>query len=219
MTLKEIKQNESIRALVRAGNKYLEAMGYTDHGPRHVGYVSDTASRILRCLGYDDHLVELAAIAGWVHDVGNAINRHNHGANGAILLYPVLREMNMDIEDVVAIITAVGNHEEHNGFISSPISAALAIGDKSDAHKSRVRNGQPDPTDIHDRVNFSIQENKVTIDCENHVIRQELTMDDTSSVMEYLTIYLERIQMCEAAAKFLGQRFELLVNGSQVNNH
>jgi len=211
MTLQEIKQNESIRALVHAGNKYLEAMGYTDHGPRHVGYVSDTASRVLRCLGYDDHMVELAAIAGWVHDVGNAINRHNHGANGAILLYPVLREMGMPIADVVAIITAVGNHEEHNGFISNPVSAALAIGDKSDAHKSRVRGGKPDPTDIHDRVNFAIQENKV--------IRQSLTMDETSSVMEYLTIYLERIQMCEAAADFLNVRFELFINGSRVNNH
>ncbi|MBO5500981.1 MAG: HD domain-containing protein [Clostridia bacterium] len=219
MTLQEIKQNESIRALVHAGNKYLVAMGYTDHGPRHVGYVSDTASRILRCLGYDDHMVELAAIAGWVHDVGNAINRHNHGANGAILLYPVLREMGMPIADVVAIITAVGNHEEHNGFISNAVSAALAIGDKSDAHKSRVRGGKPDPTDIHDRVNFAIQENKVTIDCENKVIRQSLTMDDTSSVMEYLTIYLERIQMCEAAADFLNVRFELWINGSRVNNH
>ena len=219
MTLQEIKQNESIRALVHAGNKYLEALGYTDHGPSHVCYVSDTASRVMRCLGYDDHMVELAAIAGWVHDVGNAINRHNHGANGAILLYPVLREMGMPIADVVSIITAVGNHEEHNGFISSPISAALAIGDKSDAHKSRVRNGKPDPTDIHDRVNFAIQENKVTIDCENKVICQSLTMDDTSSVMEYLTIYLERIQMCEAATEFLGQRFALTINGSQVNNH
>ena len=195
MTLQEIKQNESIRALVHAGNKYLEAMGYTDHGPRHVGYVSDTASRVLRCLGYDDHQVELAAIAGWVHDVGNAINRHNHGANGAILLYPVLREMGMPIADVVAIITAVGKHEEHNGFISIPLS------------------------DIHDRVNFAIQENKVTIDNDNKVIRQSLTMDDTSSVMEYLTIYLERIQMCEAAADFLGVRFELNINGNQVNNH
>ena len=219
MTLQEIKQNESIRALVHAGNKYLEAMGYTDHGPRHVGYVSDTASRVLKSLGYDQHTVELAAIAGWVHDVGNAINRHNHGANGAILLYPVLREMGMPVADVVSIITAVGNHEEHNGFISSPISAALAIGDKSDAHKSRVRGGKPDPTDIHDRVNFAIQENKVTIDCDNKVIRQSLTMDETSSVMEYLTIYLERIQMCEAAAEVLGQRFELYINGSPVNNH
>ncbi len=219
MTLQEIKQNESIRALVRAGNQYLEAMGYTDHGPRHVGYVSDTAQRVLHSLGYDSHTVELAAIAGWVHDVGNAINRHNHGANGAILLYPVLREMGMPIEDVVSIITAVGNHEEHNGFISNPISAALAIGDKSDAHKSRVRDGKPDPTDIHDRVNFAIQQNKVTIDPVNKVIRQELTMDDSSSVMEYLTIYLERIQMCEAAADFLGQRFQLFINGAQVNNH
>ncbi len=219
LTLKDIKQNPSIRALVHAGNKYLEAMGYTDHGPRHVGYVSDTASRILRALDYDDHIVELAAIAGWVHDVGNAINRHNHGAIGATLLYPVLREIGMPIEDVVSIITAVGNHEELNGFISSPISAALAIGDKSDAHKSRVRNGQPDMTDIHDRVNFAIQQNKVTIDCDHHLIRQDLTMDDTSSVMEYLTIYLERIQMCESAAEFLGQRYMLTINGSPVNNH
>jgi metal-dependent HD superfamily phosphatase/phosphodiesterase len=184
-----------------------------------VGYVSDTASRVLRCLGYDDHMVELAAIAGWVHDVGNAINRHNHGANGAILLYPVLREMGMPIADVVAIITAVGNHEEHNGFISNPVSAALAIGDKSDAHKSRVRGGKPDPTDIHDRVNFAIQKNKVSVIPGEKVIRQELTMDDTSSVMEYLTIYLERIQMCEAAADFLDQRFELVINGTMVNNH
>lgn len=219
MTLKEIKQNESIRALIRAGNRYLEVMGYTDHGPRHVGYVSDTASRVLRNLGYDEHTVELAAIAGWVHDVGNAINRHNHGSIGATLLYPILREAGMDIADVVEIITAVGNHEEHSGFISSPVSAALALGDKSDAHKSRVRNGQPDTSDIHDRVNFAIQQNKVTIDCERRVIRQELTMDESSSVMEYLTIYLERIQMCEQAADFLGQSFELVINGSRVNNH
>ena len=219
LTLKDVQNNETIKALVHASNQYLAVMGYTDHGPRHLGYVSHTASKLLRDLGYSDREVELAAIAGWVHDVGNAINRHNHGANGAILLYPVLREMGMDVNDVVAIITAVGNHEEHNGFISSPISAALAIGDKSDAHKSRVRNGKPDPTDIHDRVNFAIQKNKVSIDCDHHVIRQELTMDDSSSVMEYLTIYLERIQMCESAADFLGQRFELYINGTQVNNH
>ena len=218
VTLQEIKQNEAIRVLIKAGNRYLDHMGYTEHGPRHVGYVSDTASRILRCLGYDDHMVELAAIAGWVHDVGNAINRHNHGANGAILLYPVLREMGMDIQDVVAIITAVGNHEEQSGFISSNVSAALALGDKSDAHKSRVRNGRPDETDIHDRVNFSIQENKVTVDRENRVIHHELTMDDSSSVMEYLQIYMSRIVMCEKAAAFLHCSFDLVINGQSINN-
>ncbi len=218
ITLQEIKQNESIKALVRAGNRYLETLGYTDHGPRHLGYVSRTASGILKSLGYSEREVELAAIAGWVHDVGNSVNRHDHGPNGAILLFPLLREIGMDIEDVMIIITAVGNHEEQSGTVSSAVSAALAIADKSDAHKSRVRNGRPDVDDIHDRVNFSIQENSVTVDRKRRIIRQELKMDQSSSVLEYLSIYLPRILMCEQAAEFLGQHFELFINDRPVNN-
>lgn len=218
ITLQEIKQNESIKALVRAGNRYLETLGYTDHGPRHLGYVSRTASGILKSLGYSEREVELAAIAGWVHDVGNSVNRHDHGPNGAILLFPLLREIGMDIEDVMIIITAVGNHEEQSGTVSSAVSAALAIADKSDAHKSRVRNGRPDVDDIHDRVNFSIQENSVTVDRKRKIIRQELKMDQSSSVLEYLSIYLPRILMCEQAAEFLGQHFELFINDRPVNN-
>ena len=218
ITLQEIKQNESIKALVRAGNSYLETLGYTDHGPRHLGYVSRTASGILKSLGYSEREVELAAIAGWVHDVGNSVNRHDHGPNGAILLFPLLREIGMDIEDVMIIITAVGNHEEQSGTVSSAVSAALAIADKSDAHKSRVRNGRPDVGDIHDRVNFSIQENSVTVDRKHKIIRQELKMDESSSVLEYLSIYLPRILMCEQAAEFLGQHFELFINDRPVNN-
>ena len=194
ITLQEIKQNESIKALVRAGNRYLEALGYTDHGPRHLGYVSRTASGILKSLGYSEREVELAAIAGWVHDVGNSVNRHDHGPN------------------------AVGNHEEQSGTVSSAVSAALAIADKSDAHKSRVRNGRPDVGDIHDRVNFAIQENSVIVDRKHKIIRQELKMDESSSVLEYLSIYLPRILMCEQAAKFLGQHFELFINDRPVNN-
>ena len=218
ITLQEIKQNESIKALVRAGNRYLETLDYTDHGPRHLGYVSRTASGILKSLGYSEREVELAAIAGWVHDVGNSVNRHDHGPNGAILLFPLLREIGMDIEDVMIIITAVGNHEEQSGTVSSAVSAALAIADKSDAHKSRVRNGRPDVGDIHDRVNFSIQENSVTVDRKHKIIRQELKMDESSSVLEYLSIYLPRILMCEQAAEFLGQHFELFINDRPVNN-
>ena len=218
VTLQEIKQNESIRVLIRAGNRYLDSMGYTEHGPRHVGYVSKTASYILKALGYSPREAELAAIAGWVHDVGNSVNRHDHGPLGAVLLLPILRETGMDMADIMEIITAVGNHEEQSGFISSNVSAALALGDKSDAHKSRVRNGQPDVTDIHDRVNFSIQENQVTVDREKRVIRHELTMDETSSVMEYLTIYMSRITMCEKAAKFLHCSFDLVINGQSINN-
>ena len=218
ITLKEIQKNESIQALVHAGNRYLAVMGYTDHGPRHLGYVSHTAAYILRELGYTEREIELAAIAGWVHDVGNSVNRHDHGPLGAVLLLPILRETGMDMADIMEIITAVGNHEEQSGFISSNVSAALALGDKSDAHKSRVRNGQPDVTDIHDRVNFSIQENQVTVDRENRVIRHELTMDASSSVMEYLQIYMSRIVMCEKAAKFLKCSFDLVINGQSINN-
>lgn len=218
ITLQDIKQNEDIKAMIRAGNRYLEALGYTDHGPRHVSYVSRTASSILKALGYSPREVELAAIAGWVHDVGNAVNRHNHGPNGAIMLLPILKDAGMEMNDVMEIITAVGNHEEQSGTVSSAVSAALAIADKSDAHKTRVRNGKPDPTDIHDRVNFSIQQNSVTVDRKNHVIRHELVMDETSSVLEYTQIYTARIVMCEQAAAFLNCAFELVINGQTVNN-
>ena len=218
VTLQDIKQNEAIKAMIRAGNRYLEALGYTDHGPRHVSYVSRTASGILSALGYSPREVELAAIAGWVHDVGNAVNRHNHGPNGAIMLLPILKDAGMEMNDVMEIITAVGNHEEQSGTVSSAVSAALAIADKSDAHKTRVRNGKPDPTDIHDRVNFSIQQNSVMVDRKNHVIRHELVMDETSSVLEYTQIYTARIVMCEQAAAFLNCAFELVINGQTVNN-
>ena len=218
VTLQDIKQNEAIKAMIRAGNRYLEALGYTDHGPRHVSYVSRTASGILSALGYSPREVELAAIAGWVHDVGNAVNRHNHGPNGAIMLLPILKDAGMEMNDVMEIITAVGNHEEQSGTVSSAVSAALAIADKSDAHKTRVRNGKPDPTDIHDRVNFSIQQNSVTVDRKNHVIRHELVMDETSSVLEYTQVYTARIVMCEQAAAFLNCAFELVINGQTVNN-
>ena len=218
ITLKDIQSNENIQALIEAGNRYLEALGYTDHGPRHVGFVSHTAREILSALGYPEREVQLAAIAGWVHDVGNAVNRHEHGQSGAILLYPLLRETGMPIRDVVEIITAVGNHEEQSGFVSSAVSAALAIADKADAHKSRVRKGGFDPTDPHDRVNNAIQHNRVIVDAFNGVIRQELEMDRTSSVLEFLSIYMSRIVMCEKAAAFLGQRFELCINGAVINN-
>ena len=217
LTLKDVQNNETIKALVHASNQYLAVMGYTDHGPRHLGYVSHTASKLLRDLGYSDREVELAAIAGWVHDVGNSVNRIEHGQSGAVLLFPILREMGMAPADVVEVIMAVGNHEEQSGFVSSAVSAALAIADKSDAHKSRVRGGKPDPTDVHDRVNFAIQHNRVIVDNERKVIRQEIQMDSTSSVLEFLSIYMERIVMCEKAAAFLGQHFELSINDRLVN--
>ncbi len=218
ITLKQIQNDPEIAALIEAGNAYLAALGYTDHGRRHVGYVSRTASSVLRALDHPQRLVELAAIAGWVHDVGNCVNRHNHGATGAIMLMPVLRRMEMDIADVLEIVTAVGNHEEQSGSVTSEVSAALVLADKTDAHRTRVRNGRPDPVDVHDRVNFAISSGRVEVDTARRIIRHELTMDDTSSVLEYLQIYLPRIVMCETAAKQLRCAFELVINGHTVNN-
>lgn len=217
LTLQEIKANEAIAALIAAGNRYLEGCGFTDHGPRHVGYVSHTAAMLLRELGYSQREIELAAIAGWTHDVGNTVNRHDHGPNGAVMLLPILREAGMPLADVMEVITAVGNHEEQSGFITSAVSAALAIADKSDAHKTRVRYGKPDMNDIHDRVNFAIQKNRVTVDKEAGVILHELVMDETASVMEYIQIYQTRIVMCEQAAAFLGCSFHLVINGQRLN--
>lgn len=218
IVLEDVKKNNKIAILVDHANDMLAQIGYTEHGKRHVGYVSKIASDLLKNLGYDERTVELAAIAGWVHDIGNAINRKHHGMNGAQLIYPLLTEMDMDIKEIAILMSAVGNHEEETGTPVDPVSAALIIADKSDAHRTRVRHGKYDPFDIHDRVNYSIKANKVTVDVENKIIKYEMTMDSTSSVMEYMQIFLSRMIMCEKAADFLGCKLNIIINGSIINN-
>ncbi len=219
VSLDEVKNNNKIKVLVNTANTVLEAMGYTEHGLRHVGYVSKTAGDILRTLSYDDRTVELGAIAGWVHDVGNAINRNFHGLNGASMLYPILNEIGFPIEETAQIMAAVGNHEADTGVPVSPISAALIIADKSDAHRTRVRRKSYNPNDIHDRVNYSIKKNWINIDVEKRVIEYRLVMDSSSSVMEFMQIFLPRMTMCEKAAELLNCRFDILINDNLINNH
>ena len=217
ITVQDVKQNEKLAVLIDAANRMLEVIGYTEHGPRHVGFVSHTARSILEQLHYPERMCELAAIAGWVHDVGNAVNRVNHGITGGALLFPILQEMGMPMDEVVTIVGAVGNHEEQNGKVVSAVSAALIIADKSDAHRTRVRRASYNPDDIHDRVNFAIAQNAVEVDPVRRTIRSALSMDESSSVMDFMEIYLTRMQMCEEAANFLGCRFELVVNGVNIN--
>ena len=219
VSLEEVKNNNKIKVLVNTANTVLEAMGYTEHGLRHVGYVSKTAADILRTLSYDDRTVELGAITGWVHDVGNAINRNFHGLNGASMLYPILNEIGFPIEETAQIMAAVGNHEADTGVPVSPISAALIIADKSDAHRTRVRRKNYNPNDIHDRVNYSIKKNWISIDTEKRVIEYRLIMDSSSSVMEFMEIFLPRMTMCEKAAELLNCRFDILINDNLINNH
>ena len=219
ISLDEVRNNAKVKELINTANTVLEAMGYTEHGLRHVGYVSKTAGDILRTLSYDERTVELGEIAGWVHDVGNAINRNFHGLNGASMLYPILNEIGFPIEETAQILAAVGNHEADTGIPVSPISAALIIADKSDAHRTRVRRKDYNVNDIHDRVNYSIKKNWVSVDVEKRVIVYRLFMDSSSSVMEFMQIFLSRMTMCEQAAELLNCRFDIVINDRLINNH
>ena len=171
ITLKDICENPDIADLVNGANRALEVMGYTEHGPRHVGFVSRTAANILRELGYEERTVELAAITGWLHDVGNLINRVNHGITGAALIIPILSNMGMPMHEIVQIAGAIGNHEEQVGKPISSISAAIIIADKIDAHRTRVRRGKYDYNDIHDRVNYAINQNNLSVDSQERIIK------------------------------------------------
>jgi uncharacterized protein len=217
VTYRDIRANSTISTMIQKSNACLEAIGYTDHGPRHVGYVSKIAGSILEQLGYDERRWELAKIAGWVHDVGNMINRKHHGLSSATILFTVLMQAGLDCEEVCDICSAVGNHEEETGKTVSDVSAALIIADKVDAHKARVRLKQYNADDIHDRVNYSIKSTSMNIDKEAKVIAFDYTMDKTSSITEFLEIYLKRMRMCEKAASFLGCSFSLSFNGIRIN--
>lgn len=217
ITLDDVKQNEEFKKLIEASNACLKVLGYTEHGLRHVGYVSKTTANILSTLGFDARTVELGAIAGWIHDIGNAINRTHHGLTGAVLAYDILIRMGMTADEASTIIAAIGNHEEETGTPVNEIAAALILADKSDAHRSRVRRETADRKDIHDRVNLSITKNYLAIDKNKKTIRLVIQMDGTSATMEYLQIYLSRMVLSEKAAAFLGYWFELVINGNVIN--
>lgn len=217
VTLDDVKNNAEFKSLIEASNNCLKALGYTEHGLRHVGYVSKTTSNILSTLGYDARTVELGAIAGWIHDIGNAINRKHHGLTGSVLAYEILIRMGMDATEAGLIISAIGNHEEETGTPVNEIAAALILADKSDAHRSRVRRETADVHDIHDRVNLAIKKNYLAIDKAKKIIRLVIQMDSTSATMEYLQIYLSRMVLSEKAAAYLGYWFELVINGNVIN--
>ena len=217
VTLADVKANKEISTLIDTANHNLEVMGYTEHGVRHGSFVCRATREILSELGYNDRTVELGAIAGWLHDIGNAVNRRQHGISGAIMTHRILSSLNMPPEEVALIVSAIGNHEEEVGIPVNPICAALIIADKSDSHRSRVRKDKFNLNDIHDRVNLSIKKNFITVDKDGGVIRLFIYMNEISSPVEYMQIYMSRIVLCEKAAQSLGCTFELVINGSAVN--
>lgn len=217
ITYEEIRQDEDIRTYITRADESLCALGYTEHSFAHVTRVSETAADLLTALGYDAHTVELARIAGYLHDIGNLVNRVDHSQSGAIIAFRILEHKGMPAADIATIVTAIGNHDEGTGVAVNPVAAALIIGDKCDVRRTRVRNADLATFDIHDRVNYSVTSSTVTVDEARTTVQLALEIDTAiSPVMDYFEIFLGRMTMCRKAAERLGLSFRLAINGQRL---
>ncbi len=217
MTYEEIKNNEVIKIYIKQANESLDALGYTEHGFAHVTLVAETAGYILETLGYPKRTVELVKIAGYLHDIGNLVNRVDHSQSGALIAFRLLNEMGFPPEEIGMIVTAIGNHDEGTGVPVSSLAAALILADKSDVRRNRVRNVDKTSFDIHDRVNYSVTKSELKINEAHTIIKLKLSVDTHySSVMDYFEIFLQRMVLCRKAAETLGLQFKLIINEQQL---
>lgn len=217
ITLKDVRENPEVDALIRGAQKQLNALGYTEHGHRHISIVSKRAGDILEKLGYPERTVELTRIAGYMHDIGNCINRVDHAHSGAILAYDILKNMGMPVDERTEIMMAIGNHDENTGSAISDISAALILADKSDVHRDRVVNKNLSTFDIHDRVNYAVTNANLELDEKERKIILNLTIDTKiCPVLDYFEIFMDRTMMSKYAAKFLRIWFELIINDTKL---
>lgn len=217
MTYHDVIRDEAVQVYIAQADASLEALGFTEHSFPHVTRVAKIAGDILRELSYPARTVELARIAGYLHDIGNVVNRVDHSQSGAVMAFRILDRMNFPPQEIAAIVTAIGNHDEGTGVPVSALAAALIIGDKSDVRRSRVRKGASIDADIHDRVNYSVTDSCLDIDPEAGTAHLRLTVDTAvSSVMEYFEIFMKRMVMCRKAAQKLGLQFHLTINGQQL---
>lgn len=217
MTYQEIRQNKEVCALLNKGNESLGVLGFTDHSEAHCVLVAERAAYILEQFGCSQHDIELAKIAGFMHDIGNAINRTHHAEIGALLANDILKGTDMPLEDRVTVISAIGNHDESTGGAKDIISAAVIIADKTDVRRNRVRTKDRAQFDIHDRVNYAVTNAELSVNIEKKMISLDLEIDESICTMyEYFDIFLERMLMSRGAAEMLGAKFKLLANGSKI---
>ena len=217
MTYNDIRKNAEVLAYLKKGNDNLGVLGFTDHSEVHCAVVADRAGMILSKLGYSEHDIEIAKMAGFLHDMGNAINRHRHGEYGALLADRILEKTDLPLEDRVTIVSAIGSHDESTGGAKDAVSAALIIADKTDVRRNRVRTKEMSNFDIHDRVNYAVTEAKLDVIPEKKVITLDLQIDESiCSMLEYFEIFLQRMLMCRRASELLGVKFKLTANGSKI---
>ncbi|NJD01932.1 MAG: HD domain-containing protein [Ruminiclostridium sp.] len=217
ININDLKNNNEVRTFLSIAEIQMQVLGYTEHSFRHVSLVSKNAGDILESLGYAEREVELVRMAGYLHDIGNAVNRCDHAHSGAILAYNILTKIGMDAGEAAEIMLAIGSHDEKTGTAVSNISAALILADKSDVHRSRVRNTDFATFDIHDRVNYAVESSIIAVDKEKRTAELELNIDTKiCPVMDYFEIFLARMTMNRRAAAFLGINFQLLINGTRL---
>ena len=217
ITFEQVQKSAVIRTYIEKADESLIAMGYTEHSYAHVTKVAATARYILLTMGYPEREAELAQIAGFLHDIGNVINRIDHAQSGAVMAFRILDNMDASPQDIATIITAIGNHDEGTAYAVNPVCAALILADKSDVRRSRVRNSDIATFDIHDRVNYSVVESELNINRTHTEIELRLKIDtEVCSVMSYFEIFLNRMVLCRKAAKRLGLNFKLVINEQQL---
>ncbi|MEO0092765.1 MAG: HD domain-containing protein [candidate division WOR-3 bacterium] len=217
LTLNKIKKDPEVISYIAQADKYLAIIGYTEHGSRHARLVAKNAKQILLDLGYDERIAELAAIAGYLHDIGNVISRERHEQSSALIAKDILSRLGFSSKEISEVIAAIGNHHEENGTPVSEISAALILADKADVHRSRVRNPEFVKFDIHDRVNFAVKRSTLTVHRKERRIVFDLIVDtNIAPVMEYFEIFLSRMLISRKAADFLECKFELVINGNKL---
>lgn len=217
ITYETVRSSKELNTYLNRGNEVLGVLGYTEHSAKHASKVAQTAARILKKLGYDEHTIELAKIAGYMHDMGNSINRVDHAHTGALMAFQLLRDWKMPPEDISVIITAIGQHDEHSGTAVDPVSAAIILADKTDVRRNRVRNPIRESFDKHDQVNYAAKSSSLKIDIDKKVIVLQIELDeDMCSMIDYFEIFLQRMLMCRRAAELLGLRFKVTANGNKI---
>ncbi len=217
MTYEQIREDSAIRTYISQADASLIALGFTEHSFAHVTAVAEKTGYILETLGFPEHTVELAKIAGFLHDIGNLVNRIEHSQSGAVMAFRLLEERGFPPEDIAIITTAIGNHDEGTGQPVNELAAALILADKSDVRRSRVRNQDIASFDIHDRVNYSVTKSELKINEAHTLIKLKLTVDTHyGSVMDYFEIFMARMIMCRKAAEKLGMQFKLMINEQQL---
>ena len=217
MTYEQIIKDETIKTYISQADASLVALGFTEHSFAHVTLVAEKAGYILKELGYSERMVELAKIAGYLHDIGNLVNRVDHSQSGAVIAFRLLEKLDFPPEEIAIITTAIGNHDEGTGQPVSELAAALILADKSDVRRSRVRNQDSTNFDIHDRVNYSVTKSELKINEAHTLIKLKLSVDTRyGSVMDYFEIFMDRMILCRKAAEKLGLQFKLMINEQQL---